>query len=465
MDLHLTPATAQGAHPTGDGSRRKTAVVLKAVLKREPALEEPLAEIGELARTAGVTVVDSFLQKLDRRHPATYLGKGKIEEAARRAAEVDADFVVVDNDLSPAQERNLEKLCERTVIDRSQLIMDVFAQHARSHQAKMQVELAQLRYTRPRLKRLWTHLSRYEGGIGMRGPGETQLETDKRIISRRIQKLVKELEDIEERKETSLTHRDREFLVAIVGYTNTGKSTLLNALTGADELVEDKLFATLDTRVRRWELAKNRHVLLTDTVGFIRDLPHHLVASFHATLAETRHADLLLHVVDASSPDAAAQVEIVNKVLEKLGCHEKPCWLVLNKWDAVPPERTVEARVLHSLAQRGHAGAAAVVAVVAEAAEDAAPRSLEVSARFGHGLERLREGVLDHVQRQEAALTIEVPHNRPEVISFLREHARIVATEYSNEGARVRFSISPAREARLRRLFPEGFRDGEGGEA
>src|SRR5688572_21939413 len=253
------------------------ALVVKAILKGQEAAEDPLAEITALAETAGAAVAGAVTQKLDRPHPATYLGKGKVEEMASIAASLDVDVILTDNDLSPGQERNLEKLTEKKVVDRSQLIMDIFSQRARTRQAKLQVELAQLYYTRPRLKRMWTHLSRYEGGIGMRGPGETQLEEDKRIIERRIQKLENELEDLAGRKETSFLHRRGEFVVALVGYTNAGKSTLLNRLTGSEELVEDKLFATLDTRVRRWSIEDHRFVLLTDTVGFIRDLPPHLV--------------------------------------------------------------------------------------------------------------------------------------------------------------------------------------------
>jgi len=436
----------------------QTAVVLKAELRRDPAFEDPLAEILALAETAGIEVKETFLQRLERPHPATYLGKGKVEEAAERADALDADVIVADNDLSPGQERNLEKITKRTVIDRSQLIMDIFAQRAPTHQARLQVELAQLRYSAPRLKRMWTHLSRYEGGIGMRGPGETQLETDKRLIGRRIQKLVRQLKRIEKRKETGLAFREKEFVVALVGYTNAGKSTLLNALTGSGELVEDKLFATLDTRVRRWPVAPNRHVLLTDTVGFIRDLPHHLVASFHATLAETRRADLLFHVVDASSSDAPWQIETVDRVLEEIECDEKPTWLVLNKWDAVETERLIEAQSLRDVwaSRRVHEldGGSGD-----DGTTDARWRgsTYQTSARNRFGLDDLRVAITEFLQRGDAWLELDIPHSRGDVLAYLRENARLEETDYRPEAVHVRFGISPARQARLKHLFPEGF--------
>ena len=433
----------------------RSAVVLKAELRREPSLEDPLHEIVSLADTAGIDVAEGFLQRLERPHPATYLGSGKIEEAATRAKELDVDFLIADNDLSPGQERNLEKASKRTVLDRSQLIMDIFSQRADTNQAKLQVELAQLRYSLPRLKRMWTHLSRYEGGIGMRGPGETQLETDKRLIGRRIQKLQRQLKRIEKRKETSLEHRQNEFVVALVGYTNAGKSTLLNRLTGSGELVEDKLFATLDTRVRRWHIAEHRHVLLTDTVGFIRDLPHHLVASFHATLAETQHADLLLHVVDASSPDATWQIETVEKVLEELECHEKPTWLVLNKWDRVPDERRIEAQSLRDVWATRRP-------LDLEQPQDPADapwrnKTFLVSARGGDGIEELEDELLAYVERHDARIELSVPHDRGDVIAYLRENGRVDSTDYRDEAVHVTAQLSPARLARLQHIFPEGF--------
>ncbi|MCZ6793464.1 MAG: GTPase HflX [Planctomycetota bacterium] len=437
------------------GPVSQTGLVVKALLRSERRLRDPLAEVVSLARTARVEIVDCYTQRIDRPHPATYLGKGKVEEAARRAAELDVDVLITDNDLSPAQERNLEKITNRTIIDRSQLIMDIFARRARTHQAKLQVELAQLRYSAPRLKRLWTHLSRYEGGIGMRGPGETQLETDKRLISKRIQKLVRELKAIERRKETALLHRRNEFVVALVGYTNAGKSTLLNTLTGSDELVEDTLFATLDTRVRRWALAANRHVLLTDTVGFIHDLPHHLVASFHATLAETREANLLLHVVDASSADAPRQMQTVRKVLHEIECDGKLTWLVLNKWDAVSTENLIEARQLGFQVAGARDGGAPGNGSRGDDGDT--PGCYPLSARDREGIDALRDGILHHVKRRDSRLVLSVPHDRGDVVSFLRENADVEETHYRDDAVELHIAISPAREARLRHLFPEGF--------
>ncbi len=428
------------ARPEGAGEER--AVVLKAISRKDRKEEDPFAEVTALAKTAGVDVVRRIPQNLEKPHGATYLGPGKLQEAAQAAQELDVDAVIADSDLSPAQERNLEKASGRKVVDRSQLILDIFALRARTRQAKLQVELAQLRYSLPRLKRMWSHLSRYEGGIGMRGPGETQLETDKRIIKKRIQRLEREIKEIHRRTETSLQNRASDFTVAIVGYTNAGKSTLLNALTGADELVEDKLFATLEGRTRRWRLSGNRYVLLSDTVGFIRDLPHHLVASFRATLEEIRYADLVFHVVDASSTGAEGQIETVRSVLADLGCEEKPIWAVLNKWDAVPPERTIEARYLASLFPPG-------------------TPAFRISARTGLGLEELARAVDAHLDEGSVRVSGLIPHSRGDLVAFIRKNGRVLRQDYTNEGIRVEADLSAARAAKLRGLWPEEER-GEG---
>ncbi len=417
--------------------KTETALVAKANVSRDRA-EEPLAEITSLAKTAGAVVVDSVVQNLSRPHPGTYMGRGKVDEVANRANELDVDMVITDNDLSPAQERNLERITNRKVVDRSQLIMDIFTQRACTRQAKLQVELAQLRYTLPRLKRMWTHLDRFKAGIGMRGPGETQLEEDKRLISKRIQKLKSQLKKIEERRQNFTTRREQEFVVALVGYTNAGKSTLLNKLTNSAELVEDKLFATLDTRVRRWTLADHRYVLLTDTVGFIRNLPHHLVASFHATLAETRDADLLLHVVDASSKQAEQHIQTVRRVLHQLKCDHKESWVVFNKWDKVPRERLIEARHLEEKLLPSE-------------------KCFRVSAHTGVGLDELAAAVLDRLRQDDVDIKIVVAHRRGDVIAFLRENANVRETRYETDGVHVDASLSPARFAKLRSLYPEAF--------
>ena len=267
---------------------------------------------------------------------ATYIGSGKVEELKELAEANEADLVVFDNDLAPSQTRNLEKALGVKVIDRTEVILDIFATRASTHEAHLQVELAQLDYALPRLKRMWTHLSRYKGGIGVRGPGEKQLEEDRRLVVHRIQDLKAKLAKVQARKEREVAGRGEVATVSLVGYTNAGKSTLMNALTSAGVLVADKLFATLDTRTRRWQFRGGGHVLLSDTVGFIRNLPHSLVASFKATLEEARQADLLLHVVDASNPEAEKQIEAVKAVLEELELVDQPTLLVLNKADRVP---------------------------------------------------------------------------------------------------------------------------------
>lgn len=438
-------------------SENKTAIVIKAILKEDRHTVDPLSEIISLSKTADIEVVDSLVQKLGRPNPATWIGEGKVAEATELASELDVDFIIADNDLSPAQERNIEKITEKTVIDRSQLIMDIFARRAQTNQARLQVELAQLRYSLPRLKRMWTHLSRYEGGIGMRGPGEKQLETDKRLIGRRIQKMVRDLKHIERRNQVAIENRSGEFVVALAGYTNAGKSTLLNALTKSSEFVEDKLFATLDTRVRRWLLSENRHVLLTDTVGFIKDLPHHLVASFEATLTETQHADIIFHIVDASSPQAQQHIRTVNKVLSDLKCSDKPTWMVLNKWDALGAEEIPEANNLASIGP-DHFGRGATPSNI-KVLEPA--RTFQVSAASGTGLEALSSAVLDHLQASDVSLSFIVPHARGDVVAYLREHAHLEELDYQVDGVHVSCSISPARGARLKHIFPEGFTDAE----
>lgn len=414
------------------------ALLAKATLKGQHDAEDPLAEIKALAETAGVEVAGAVTQNLARPHPATYLGKGKVAEMAAQASSLDVDVVITDNDLSPAQERNLEKITERKVVDRSQLIMDIFSLRARTRQSKLQVELAQLRYSLPRLKRMWTHLSRFEGGIGMRGPGETQLEEDKRLVARRIQKLERTLRSLEKQKEASVGHRRGEFVAALVGYTNAGKSTLLNNLTKSQEMVEDRLFATLDTRVRRWPLESHRHVLLTDTVGFIKRLPHHLVASFHATLAETQSADILFHVVDSSSPEALYQMKTVRDVLQSLQCDGKETWVLFNKWDQVPPELMVEARNLE---------------------EKLLPRErfFRISAKTGAGLAELAEAVIKRVHQEDQEVDLLLPHQRGDLLSYLSENGRVLSTEYSAEGVKIKALLSPARLGKLKGLYPEGF--------
>ncbi len=317
--------------------RRERAILVGVLLPHSDATpDDPLEELRGLAKTAGLQIVGSLLQKRQQIDIATYIGSGKVEELKAIVEAEEADVVVFDNDLGPAQTRNLEKKLEVKVVNRTELILDIFATHAQTHEAHLQVELAQLEYAMPRLKRMWTHLSRYKGGIGVRGPGEKQLEEDRRLVGHRIQELKAKLAKIQAQKEREVASRDDVPTLSLVGYTNAGKSTLMNALTEAGVLVEDKLFATLDTRTRRWRFRGGGQALLSDTVGFIRDLPHALVASFKATLEEARQADLLLHVVDASSPEAENQIRAVKSVLAELGLEDHPTLLVLNKSDKVP---------------------------------------------------------------------------------------------------------------------------------
>ncbi len=293
-----------------------------------------MRELAELADTAGAIVVGELMQQLDRPHPGTYLGSGKIDELRERVVADDATLVIFDDELSPTQGKNIEDAIGKRVMDRAELILDIFATRARTSEAKMQVELAQLEYMLPRLTRMWTHLEKFRGGIGMRGPGETQLETDRRLINGRIKVLRERLRDVQRGRIIQRQSRQGEFKASLVGYTNAGKSSILRALSGAqDVVVEDRLFATLDPLTRDVAVADHAHVLLTDTVGFIRKLPHHLVASFRATLEETSEADLLLHVVDASSPAWEEQRLVVEQVLEELGVTDRPKLLVFNKID------------------------------------------------------------------------------------------------------------------------------------
>ena len=313
-------------------------------------LEEHLEELTRLVDTAGAEVVGRLSQHVASPNPATLLGEGKVEELRAMVTGLGATLVIFDEELSPVQGANLERDLQVRVMDRPEVILDIFSTRARSHESKLQVELAQLEYLLPRLTRMWTHLSRIRGGIGLRGPGETQLETDRRIIRRRIQSLRGKLRAVERHRENLRAGRDDLLSVALVGYTNAGKSSILRMLSAAhDVVVEDRLFATIDTLTRDVDLGEGAHARVTDTVGFIRKLPHHLVASFRATLEEAREADVLLHVVDATHPDWEGQVRVVDKVLAELELAERPVLLVFNKLDAVqdPSAFATRARELY----------------------------------------------------------------------------------------------------------------------
>jgi GTP-binding protein HflX len=313
-------------------------------------ITEHLEELTQLVDTAGAEVVGRISQHIASPNPATLIGEGKVEEVASAVAASDASLVIFDEELSPVQGANLERELKVRVMDRAEVILDIFSTRARSHEAKLQVELAQLEYLLPRLTRMWTHLSRIRGGIGLRGPGETQLETDRRSIRQKIQGLKAKLKDVEKHRENLRAGRDPMLSVALVGYTNAGKSSILRALSGQHEIVvENRLFATLDTLTREVDLGEGQRARVTDTVGFIRKLPHHLVASFRATLEEVRGADVLLHIVDASHPDWEGQMRVVDRVLAELDLADRPLIPVFNKMDAVPDPAafTARARALH----------------------------------------------------------------------------------------------------------------------
>jgi GTP-binding protein HflX len=361
--------------------------------------DEELGELRELLRTAGVAPVGELVQRRPAPDPRTYVGKGKLEELKSSLAESGAESVVVDDDLDPGQQRRLEDALTARVVDRTQLILDIFAQHASSAEGKLQVELAQLEYNLPRMRGMWQHLERLGGGIGTRGPGESQLESDRRVARRRIGLLKRRLRGLEKRRAVQRKARERSAVpvVALAGYTNTGKSTLLNALTDADVSVNDRLFETLDPTTRGFE-RDGRRYLVTDTVGFIRRLPHQLVEGFAATLEETLMADLVLHVVDASEPDDRLDdtVRAVNAVLDEIGADELPVEIVLNKTDLVDPLR------LRRLANRF-------------------PDAIRISARTGEGLEALRARIAERFANRFRPVRLLVPYDHGRVLTELYE--------------------------------------------
>jgi len=384
----------------------EAAVLVGVLLPEHRLLGEPLDELEGLAQTAGARVVGQLTQRREVPDKTTYLGKGKVEELRLLVEASDADVIIFDNDLSPAQTRNLEKVVKVKVLDRTELILDIFAGRAQTHEARLAVELAQLQYSLPRLKQMWTHLSRLKMGIGMRGPGEKQLEVDRRLVEKRIHDLRGELSEIEARKERQVAARHDRMTVSLVGYTNAGKSTLLNTLTGADVLAQDKLFATLDTRTRRWQLPGWGPVLLSDTVGFIRDLPHHLIASFKATLEESRQADLLLHVADASSSSVYQQIGAVYKVLEELSIEAKDTLLVLNKIDAVPDRAQLDALI------------------------ERYPNAVCVSARTGQGLNLLAGKVSEALSHGFSDVDVETGVENGRLLAFLSAHGEVLSRNY-----------------------------------
>ena len=402
--------------------------------------EDSLDELSRLAHTANLREGVRLLQSRERVDPTYYIGKGKAGELKPAAQDCGAELVVFDNDLSPAQMRNLEKLTGLRILDRSGLILDIFALHARTHTAQLQVELAQLNYLLPRLTRQWSHLSRQAGGgairgmgaAGVRGPGETQLETDRRLIRRRVNELNLKLARISGQLATSRKSRREQFKVALVGYTNAGKSTLMRAISGAQVLVADQLFATLDSTTRAVQLDQRLKILLTDTVGFIRRLPHHLFASFHATLEEALQADLLLHVVDMSHPHYEQQKETVDGVLRELGLEDKPTLLVYNKIDRIDPGE--QERLAHHYAQQ--------------------PGAVAVSALGGVGLRMLREKILYYSQEEEVTVDLHIPQQEGRLLSQLHHQGEVLNQDFADDQVhlRVRLDRSWVRRWRLERF-------------
>ncbi|MDA8237790.1 MAG: GTPase HflX [Chloroflexi bacterium] len=389
--------------------------------------EDSLAELAALAETAGADVVGAEWQ--NRRHvdPNWYVGKGKAEELVAAKAETGYTLLVADDELSPGQQRALEELLKVKVIDRSRLILDIFAQHARTHEGRLQVELAQLEYQLPRLTRMWTHLSRTGGGIGTRGPGETQLETDRRLIRERIKKMKERVEDVRQQRATAARSRDRRLMstVSIVGYTNAGKSTLLNALVGSEvALAEDRLFATLDPTSRQVRLGEGQAAILTDTVGFIHKLPHQLVDAFRATLEEVARADVLVEVVDASDRHVAEHRATVQTVLDELGAGEKPRLAAFNKADLL-----------------GAGGDAAHAPIVGG--------SVLISATTGYGLDALRTELAALLASLWEDVDVAVPYAAGELLARVRERGA-VDLDYGERDVRVRGRIAPALAGELR---------------
>ncbi len=423
-------------HKVKDDSPERS-VLARLILPDQKPEADPLEELYGLATTSGTQVVGELIQRRPGVDHSTYLGKGKVEELHQMVQKHDADVVIFDNDLSPAQTRNLEKAVGVKVIDRTELILDIFAAGARTHESRLAVELAQLEYSLPRLKRMWTHLSRQAMGVGMRGPGEKQLEVDRRLAQKRIHDLKQDLNKVEVRREKQVAARKDAPTVSLVGYTNAGKSTLMNAMTDAGVHAADKLFATLDTRTRRWKLPGWGTVLLSDTVGFIRDLPHSLVASFKSTLEETRQADLLLHVADASNPNVFEQISAVYRVLKELGIEEKDTLLVLNKIDAIQSPAMLN-RVL-----------------------DRYPEAIPVSAKSNKGIAQLIEAVGEALGREFLDIEVMVDPGDGKLLAYLSSHGEVISREFSNDVVCVHVrmplgAMGPVRQSAVS-IQPAGF--------
>jgi len=399
--------------------------------------DESIDELARLADTAGVEVCEKMIQSRERPDPAHYVGKGKAEEIAEIYKEMDLSIVIFDNDLSPAQTRNLEEIVEGKVIDRTRLILDIFAQHARTKESMLEVEVAQLAYQLPRLTHLWTHLSRQtagttKGGVGMRGPGESQLELDRRMIRTRMSKLQLSLDKVKEHRHLERKNREDEFTIALVGYTNAGKSTLLNVLADDSQYTDDKLFATLDPVTRVVPLSDNYNALMTDTVGFIRNLPHHLVASFRATLEEVNESRMLLHVIDASHPGVNDQIQAVDDVLEQLGAEAIPTLMVFNKIDMV--ENISD---LSSLRQKY-------------------PNHIMISALTGEGIDILKGKLLETASVNEVEISVDIPHSQAKLVNFIHENGEVISREFKDGFVSMRAKMDQKYADKLRKIIGNG---------
>lgn len=414
---------------------QERAILVGAPLKRGTGkllVQEHLEELGRLADTAGALVVGELTQQLDRPDSATYIGSGKLEELKALIAEREATVVIFDDELSPAQGKNLEAALAKRVIDRAELILDIFAIRARSAEAKMQVELAQLEYSLPRLTKLWSHLEKFRGGIGVRGPGETQLETDRRLVGHRIRLLKERLAEVTQSREVQRKQRRSQFRAALVGYTNAGKSSILRGMSSSNDIfVEDRLFATLDPLTREVSLGggKAADVLLTDTVGFIRKLPHDLVASFRATLEETKEADLLLHVIDASHATWEEQRLVVDEVLAELGVHDTPVIHVFNKTDRLSADEAeaLEARIDNLL-----------------------PGSVFVSAVQPGGLEQLRLALLEARRASRPVREVRLSPSDGKTLADLHRNAEVMGQAMDEESGDLVVRVRAAAEVLAR---------------
>ncbi|MDZ4817164.1 MAG: GTPase HflX [Verrucomicrobiota bacterium] len=417
---HVSPVPAE-----------RVLVVGLAYGNTEPwAVRESLDELAELAVAAGAQVIERAVQQLGHPTPSHFIGKGKAEELSKLCKNLEINVVVFDDDLTPAQGRNLSDLFKIKVIDRTELILDIFGQRARTREGKIQVELAQLQYLLPRLKRMWLHLSRQAGGIGGRGPGETQLEVDRRRIQEKISRLTRELEDVRKQRATQRGGRQRANIpvISLVGYTNAGKSTLMNQLTGANVLAVDQLFATLDPTTRQVKMPNHQKVLLSDTVGFIRKLPTHLVEAFKATLEEVQESDFLLHVVDSSHRQCLEQIEAVDNVLRQIESHQKSTLMVFNKCDLVEDR--------------------AVLGVL----KDQYPRYVVISAKQGKGVDELIEIVQEMIKMWRRNITLKLPATEGSLVAEIHRIGKVLKSRYTAKSIFLEAQVPPEFAARMEKF-------------